>query len=62
MSDLCGFLGLERKGDYLEDCASLVFDTPRKTRHDVEWDASAIAAVQEGVNRHEYLGGYFCWV
>ena len=55
MGDLCGFLGLERKEDYLEECASLVFDTTLKTRHDVEWDASAIAAAQEGVDRHEYL-------
>ena len=61
MGDLCGFLSLERQGDYLEGCASPVFDTTRKTRHDVEWDASAIAAAQEGVDRHEYLRGYFCW-
>lgn len=61
LGDLCGFLGLERKEDYLEDCASLVFDTPRKTRYDVEWDASTIAAVQEGVDRHEFLRGYSYW-
>ena len=58
LGDLCGFLGLECKGDYLETCASLVFDTPRKTRYEVEWDASAIAAVQEGIDSHEYLRGY----
>ncbi len=58
LGDLCGFLGLEGKEDYLEDCASLVFETPRKTRYDVDWDASTIAAVQEGIDRHEHLRGY----
>jgi Sulfotransferase family len=59
LGDLCGFLGLERKEDYLEDCASLMFDSPRKTRYDVEWDADTIAAVREGIDRHEFLRGYF---
>jgi Sulfotransferase family len=58
LGDLCGFLGLERKEDYLEDCASLVFDSPRKTRYGVEWDVGMIAAVQEGIGRHEFLRGY----
>jgi Sulfotransferase family len=58
LGDLCGFLGLECKEDYLEDCASIVFDSPRKTRYDVEWDAGMIAAVQEGIGRHEFLRGY----
>ncbi len=58
LGDLCGFLGLERKEDYLEDCASLMFDSPRKTRYDVEWDAGTITAVQEGIDRHEFLRGY----
>jgi len=55
---LCNFLGLERIEDYLEDCASLVFDSPRKTRYDVEWDAGTITAVQEGIDRNEFLRGY----
>ncbi len=58
LGDLCGFLGLERKEDCLEDCASLVFESPRKTRYDVEWDAGTSAAVKEGIDRHEFLRGY----
>lgn len=58
LGDLCSFLGLERKEDYLEDCASLVFDSPRNTRYSIEWNPGAIAAVQEGIDRYEFLRGY----
>ena len=55
---LCNFLGLEPVKDYLEDCASLVFDSPRKTRYEVQWSAGTIAAVQKGIDHHEFLRGY----
>ena len=58
LGDLCNFLDLEPTEDYLEDCAHLVFDSPRKTRYDVEWNAGTIAAVQEGIDRYESLRGY----
>jgi hypothetical protein len=58
LGDLCGFLGLERREGYLEDCASLVFDSPRKTRYDIEWNSGEIAVVQEGIDHYEFLKGY----
>jgi sulfotransferase family protein len=55
---LCGFLDLGYTEDYLEDCASIVFGAPRKSRHDVGWSAASLDAVRTGIGRFDFLKGY----
>jgi hypothetical protein len=55
---LCDFLSLEYGEDYLEDCASIVFGSPRKSRHDVGWSTAALDAVRKGIDRFDFLKGY----
>ena len=55
---LCGFLDLGYTEDYLGDCASIVFGSPRKSRHDVGWSAAALDAVRKGIGRFDFLKGY----
>lgn len=58
LKNLCGFLGLEYKEDYLTDCARLVFDSPHKSRYDVEWQPEEITAVGERLAGYSFLEGY----
>jgi hypothetical protein len=58
LRDLCGFLGLGCEEVYLEDCASIVFESPRKSRHQVEWDDHMLDAVRAGIRRFDFLEGY----
>ncbi len=58
LRELCGFLGLGYDEGYLEDCASIVFGSPRRSRHDVEWDDASLAAVCAGIGRFDFLRGY----
>lgn len=55
---LCGFLDLEAGEDYLEDCASIVFDSPNKSRHAIEWDEGSLSAVRAATARFRFLKGY----
>ena len=58
LRDLCGFLGLGHDDKYLEDCASIVFGSPRRSRHGVEWDEASLDAVRNGIERFGFLRGY----
>jgi len=58
LRELCDFLGLEYDEVYLADCASIVFGSPRKSRHAVEWDDETFAAVGAGIERFGFLRGY----
>ncbi len=54
----CAFLGQEAEDEYLSDCATLVFDSPRKTRSKVEWHKDLIEEVQERLAQYPFLYGY----
>ena len=58
LADICRFLTLEHDLPYLEACASIVFDRPRKTRDDSEWKDSQIARVIEASKNFKFLDGY----
>ena len=58
LCELCGFLGLGYEDDYLEDCASIVFKSPHKSRYEVEWDDETLDAVGAGIRRVSFLEGY----
>ncbi len=58
LEKLCGFLGQETSEDYLEDCASIVFDAPQKSRSRYEWDQNLIELVQGQIEQFSFLQGY----
>lgn len=55
---LCNFLGLESPDGYLKDCASIVFESPTKSRHKAHWDPKSIRIVQSGIEEFDFLHGY----
>jgi hypothetical protein len=55
---LCSFLGLETTDDYLRDCASIVFKSPRTTRQKVPWTKQSIQSVKEQMSKYSFLDGY----
>lgn len=55
---LCGFLGLTAEQSYYEDCASIIFKSPRKTRKDMPWTPELIASVTEQSSKFPFLHGY----
>jgi hypothetical protein len=58
LKELCGFLGVSSPDDYLEDCASIVYDSPHKSRHEAPWTPELIADVGRQVRRFPFLDGY----
>ena len=55
---LCAFLGIDAEPSYLEDCASIVFKSPKKSRFDIPWSADAIERVRTRISDFEFLAGY----
>jgi hypothetical protein len=58
LADLCSFLGIKAEASYLEDCASIVFPSPKKSRFDIEWSREAIGRVRERMEAFNSLSGY----
>lgn len=55
---LCRFLQVDAPQDYIEACASIVFESPRKTRHGTTWTAEQISRVNDCIARYDHLHGY----
>ena len=58
LADLCVFLGLEPEERYLENCAGVVFPSPRRTRTKVSWPADAVKVVDDRISQFDHLSGY----
>jgi hypothetical protein len=58
LEDLCSFIGVKAERRYLEDCASIVFKSPRKSRFDIDWSRGSIAKVRERMQAFTFLSGY----
>lgn len=58
LKNLCDFLGVESNERYLEDCAQIVFKSPKKSRFDVIWKPELIQLVQEKMSPFAFLAGY----
>lgn len=58
LSDLCAFLGVTPDSRYLQDCASIVFPSAKKSRHDIDWPKESIAEVRERMKPFGFLAGY----
>lgn len=58
LADLCEFVGVDADEDYLSACEDFVFDSPKQTRHDIEWTDEEIERI-EGNNRdYDWLEQY----
>jgi hypothetical protein len=55
---LVGFLGLEAPQDYLESCAGIVFDTPKRSRSTAAWPPSLVGEVEHRMRAYPFLQGY----
>lgn len=58
LSNLCGFMRLDRYPGYVEDCSGVVFDAPTNTRRKVEWQDGLIADVRTRIGSYPFLTGY----
>ena len=58
LQQLCSFLEIEGSQDYLEDCASIVFKSPRKSRCEGPWTEELIDSVQQKMEEYSFLNGY----
>ncbi|MDH5224759.1 MAG: sulfotransferase [Actinomycetota bacterium] len=55
---LVGFLGLEASHGYLDSCAAIVFEAPKRTRDTIEWPPRLITEVEHRLTEFEFLQGY----
>jgi hypothetical protein len=55
---LCFFLGVKTNDRYLEDCASIVFKSPKKSRFDIPWSRESFVKVSERMEAFNFLSGY----
>ncbi|MCF8106021.1 MAG: sulfotransferase [Desulfohalobiaceae bacterium] len=58
LREICGFLELDAPRDYLRDCAGIVFRSPRKVRHECDWDQGLIDEVQAAMQGLSFGAGY----
>ncbi|MGF1514135.1 MAG: sulfotransferase [Elainellaceae cyanobacterium] len=58
LRDLCFWLNVLPSDDYLDACASIVFELPSKSRHKVEWGLELKQEVEEKISLFPFLKGY----
>ncbi len=58
MQALCGFVGLPPHEDYVKACASIIFQSPNKTRELVEWPADLKSMVEQKIQKFAPLRAY----
>jgi len=58
LSAMCGFLGLEASGDYLDACSGILYKSPSQTRSKVPWTPELIASVHRQIMEFDFLEGY----
>lgn len=55
---LCRFLGVEPTDDYLRDCAGILYSSPARSRYQLYWNDTLLAAVQTRISQFDFLAGY----
>ncbi len=58
LKKLCDFLSLECSDQELQDCKSIIFESPNKSRHKSTWNNKLIAKVQNRIDQFDFLRGY----
>ncbi len=52
------FLGVEPSAEYLEACAGVLYDSPSRTRHSVDWSAEQRTRIDARIAETKALDGY----
>ncbi len=58
LTRLCGFLGLEATSNYLDDCTSIIYPSPHRSRHEARWTPELIEQVKDRMASFDFLRGY----
>jgi hypothetical protein len=58
LADLCHFLNMRPVPGYIDACASIVFEAPRRTRDDAPWTQELVDDVRRRARRHAWLAPY----
>jgi len=58
LGHLCEFLGVPSDDGYFEDCASLIYKSPHKSRLETSWTPELIADVKLRMSRFSFLADY----
>ncbi len=58
LKELCHFLAQDAPDDYLSDCASIVYQSPHRSRQEAQWDHTLIDTVRERMSEFAFLQGY----
>lgn len=54
----CSFLGVASTESYLADCTKIVYESPHKSRHSIEWPEELVDSVAAQVQSFSFLQGY----
>jgi hypothetical protein len=58
IESLVRFVGLIPPAGFTDDCASILFSSPRRTRHDAPWTPELRADVDRRIEAIDFLAGY----
>lgn len=58
LRQLCLWLDVEPSSNYLADCKKIVFESPRKSRHKIQWTDELKQQVQNKIATVPFLEGY----
>jgi hypothetical protein len=58
LAELLEFLGLDYDEKYLSSCSGIVYPSPHKRRKDYYWPDELKNAVQEQINKYDFLSRY----
>lgn len=58
LHDICCFLGVDASADYLKACASILYTSPPRSRHNVPWNNHLIKLVTHNLDEFDFLRGY----
>jgi hypothetical protein len=58
LTRICEFFEIDAPRDYLDDCASIVFTSPNKSRLKYRWEQSVRDRIDAGVTRFDFLSDY----
>ncbi len=58
LTHLCGFLGQDIPGNYLDDCAGIINPIPHKSRFKINWPQEDIKAVEREIKNYPFLEKY----
>ena len=58
LAKLGRFLGIETSEDYLNDCAAVIHEKPRQSRHELDWTEEDKEKVAKMIEQYDFLSHY----